>query len=69
MTTTPQSKAFLNPGPFFVIQNFLGAAFVERLLDFADAGQDRFVPSVVGSFPGRNDPDLRVSRLVRDLGD
>ena len=61
-------RAFELPAPHRVIPGFLGDEMIERLLAFASASQQAFVPTRVGRKPGRVDVDIRVSRVLRDFG-
>lgn len=54
--------------PYRVIPNFLGSDLIERLLEHARACEPKFVPTGVGKLAGRIDPEIRVSRVLRDFG-
>lgn len=66
MSTAPALRAFEQPAPHRVIRNFLGSDLINRLLAHAEANQDAFTPTELGD--GRIDPEVRVSRLLRNLG-
>lgn len=61
-------RAFETPAPFRLIPCFLGDAIIERLLAFANAHQDAFVPSTVGNPQHCVNPAVRVSRMTTDFG-
>jgi SM-20-related protein len=66
MSTAPALRAFEQPAPHRVIRDFLGVDLIERLLAHAEANQNAFAPTELGD--GRVDPEIRVSRLLRDFG-
>jgi Rps23 Pro-64 3,4-dihydroxylase Tpa1-like proline 4-hydroxylase len=68
MSAIAPMRAFEVPAPHSVIPNFMGDDMVERLLAHADANREAFVPTKVGRNPGKLNPDVRISRGLRDFG-
>jgi Rps23 Pro-64 3,4-dihydroxylase Tpa1-like proline 4-hydroxylase len=69
MTAPPPLRAFEEPAPHHVIRGFLGPELVDALLAHAEASQDVFSSTKVGrQNDGRTDQNIRVSRVLRDLG-
>ena len=55
--------------PYRTQENFLGEDWVEQLLDYALANENRFENSTVGNTANeRVNPEWRVSRILRDFG-
>jgi len=67
MTSPPPMRALEQPAPHRLIRGFLGEDMVERLLAHAAARRDDFEVTTIGA-EGRVDPNIRVSRVLRDLG-
>lgn len=55
--------------PYLVVQDFLGNDLIDRLLKHALERETEFVPTKVGNTDGRLDPEIRVSKVLRDFGD
>ena len=55
--------------PYLVVQDFLGNDLIERLLEHAKCHEADFEPTKVGNTDGRLDPEIRVSKVLRDFGD
>jgi Rps23 Pro-64 3,4-dihydroxylase Tpa1-like proline 4-hydroxylase len=54
--------------PYHIMENFLGQALIDRLIDHVLENQGRFEESTVGSSEGRIDQEVRVSSILRDFG-
>jgi SM-20-related protein len=54
--------------PYHIIENFLGQALIDQLIDYVLENQGRFEESTVGSSEGRIDQEVRVSSILRDFG-
>lgn len=57
--------------PYRIVPDFLGNDMIKRLLEHVSARQDEFVPTAVWGNDGEAhiDPEIRVSRVLRDFGD
>lgn len=63
------ASIFTRPLPYFIIDNFLEEALVERLLAHAMANEHAFAPTKVGKRKeGRFEPATRKSLVHRDFG-
>jgi SM-20-related protein len=61
---------FVKPPPYGSISNWLGPIMVQRLLNFAQAQRDSFVPTGIGHAENAKvDVNIRRSSRVKDLGD
>lgn len=66
----PGRQAFVQPAPHGVIENFLGADTVNRLLQYCASRADQFIAAEVGEEDhGRVDERIRVSRRLTDLAE
>ncbi len=54
--------------PYRIVPNFLGNDLIERLLAHAQTRESEFVQTEIGNVAGNVDPEIRVSRALRDLG-
>jgi Rps23 Pro-64 3,4-dihydroxylase Tpa1-like proline 4-hydroxylase len=61
-------NAFEIPAPFRLVPGFLGDDLIERLLAFANANRDIFVPARVGLDQGEVAPEIRSSLMTSDFG-
>lgn len=68
MTAQQAFKPFDRIPPYRIVQDFLGNDLVNRLLAYAEAMEAEFVPTKVGKREVRFDPEIRVSRVLRDFG-
>lgn len=67
MNTDPLSQPFGSIPPHRIVQGFLGEELIGRLLAYAQARENAFTETKVGN--GRIDPEIRVSRVLRDFGE
>lgn len=63
------ASAFNKIPPHRIVDGFLGEELVERLLEQAKAHEDEFVPTRVGNTEARLDPEVRISKVLRDFGE
>lgn len=68
MSHVETSTPFDRIPPYRIIDGFLGEELIERLLEFAQSREADFVPTTVGKHEGRPNPEVRVSRVLRDFG-
>lgn len=69
MNSAAPASALQKLPPSRIVRGFLGEELVERLLSYADSRRADFTPTQVGSGEtGRQDPAVRISHLLRDLG-
>lgn len=67
-SVVPVMNAFETPAPFRLVPGFLGDDLIERLLAFANANRDLFVPAKIGQDQGKVAPEIRSSLLTHDFG-
>lgn len=70
MSSIPPFKAFEQPAPYRRIEGFMGDETVTRLLAHTVAREKDFqLTGVQGREGGKINPEIRISRVLRDFGD
>jgi len=64
-----QPNVFSRIPPYRIVPCFLGDDLIERLIAYAIAKQTEFRPTKIGQFDKCLDPNIRVSRVLRDFDD
>jgi len=69
MNTTAPPSPFERIPPYRLIQGFLGEELIERLMAYTLQQEEAFAPTGVGNEAPRIDPQMRISRVLRDFGE
>jgi SM-20-related protein len=67
MTIAESENPFDRLPSYHVVHAFLGEELIERLLECAKKHENNFLPTKVGLSEGSFDPEIRISRVLRDF--